>query len=347
MLAAARANNLSLFGDIDQGRDDTYASRMSVSLRQHTFTETGDDFDPDINSAGQLIAFASTRHHNQPDLYVKSVDGIAVTQLTSDPASDIQPSFSPDDTRVAFASNRGGSWDIWMVDLEGGQPVQVTSGLADELHPSWSPDGRKLAYCSLPPTGGQWEIWVTDATAGSTKKRIGYGLFPEWSPTADTLVFQRARERGGHLFSIWTLTLVDGEPRYPTELAAGAREAMILPTWSPDGTRIAFTSTTTLDSGGITARASDVWLIDADGRGKVRLTDGQAPSHAPTFCPDGRVYFATKRTGNENIWSVLPAGRTVTTNQEDVTREVISRDAPPRSNRPQTTVRTTSVREGT
>ena len=45
-----------------------------------------------------------------PDLYVKHVLGTAVTQLTSDPSSDIHPMLSPDGTRVAFASDRSGNW---------------------------------------------------------------------------------------------------------------------------------------------------------------------------------------------------------------------------------------------
>jgi TolB protein len=219
---------------------------------------------------------------------------------------------SPDDSRVAFASNRAGSWDIWVVETGGGAPEQITGGLADEVHPDWSPDGSKLVFCALPPGGGQWELWIVDARTGGNKRFIGHGLFPDWMPGGDTILFQRARERGSRLFSVWTLTLVDGEPRYPTELVSGGLErAMIQPTWSPDGTRVAFVSVpAAAPAGAATPEAndtSDVWVINVDGRGKVRLTDGSSANFCPAYSPNGRVFFTTSRSGHDNIWSVLPA----------------------------------------
>ena len=73
---------------------------------------------------------------------------------------------------------------------------QITDSPAHEAHPSWSVDGSQLVFCSLPDNGDQWELWITDAVRGPAKRFIGYGLFPEWSPVGDTILFQRARERG-------------------------------------------------------------------------------------------------------------------------------------------------------
>jgi Tol biopolymer transport system component len=50
----------------------------------------------------------------------------------------------------------------------------------------------------------------------------------------------------------------------------------------------------------------DIWIVWADGRGKVRLTDGHTGNFAPVFASDGRVFFTTRRSGQENIWSLLP-----------------------------------------
>lgn len=312
LLTAAAANRINMFGERGDLGEMTYVGRSAIPLKQHSFTEIGADTDPDIDTDGRMVVFASTRHSARPDLYMKSLDGVAVTQLTSDPASDVQPAFSPDGTRVAFASDRAGSWDIWILPLNGGPAVQVTRSPADEIHPSWAPGGDRLVYCSLSPTANQWELWMTSDASGGSRKFIGYGLFPEWSPTADVILYQRAREQGGRRFGIWTLAMTDGEPQFPSELAWGAAEACILPTWSGDGSAIAFvgaadTVRSAMDHEEPALASTDIWLMAADGRGKVRLTDGFSVNHAPAFGPDGRLFFTSNRSGCDNIWSLMPS----------------------------------------
>ena len=310
LLAAARDRQITHFGELpDRGRVPYY-TRAAASLLRHTFVEEGSDYDPDLDATGERMVFCSTRHTPNPDLYIKHILGTAVTQLTSDPSSDIHPAFSPDDTRVAFASNRGGNWDIWIVGTEGRQPIQVTQGPADEVHPNWSPDGKRLVFCSLPAGGGQWELWLASAEAGATKRFIGYGVFPEWSPISDEIVYQRARERGSRWFSIWTLKLVDGEPRYPTEIVFSADFAAIAPTWSVDGTKLAFCAVASMpppDADFATPEdTSDIWIVNVDGTYRVRLTDGHSRNFGPVWSKQGRVVFTSTRSGHENVWSIMP-----------------------------------------
>jgi len=309
-LTAARDARITLFGELPEGDPGPYDARSSRALRQHTHAEEGADFDPHVDAAGERIVFASTRHSVRPDLYVKSVDGVAVMQLTADPSSDVQPVFSPDGQRVAFSSNRAGNWDIWVVDVDGRNLVQITDAPSQDVSASWAPDGASLVYCSLPGPGGQWEMWLTDVAGNGRRSFIGYGLFPEWSPSGDTLVYQRARERGGRWFSIWTMELVDGEPRFPTEIAASADYAMILPTWSPDGTLVAYcavgASAASGDAGLDPPQHADIWVVGADGRGRACLTDGRSANFSPDWAPGGRLYFSSRRDGRENVWSLAP-----------------------------------------
>lgn len=307
--ASSRNQEVTVFGELPRQKPNEYLSRSATALMQHTFSEDGNDYDPDISMDGRRMVFASTRHSENANLYYKSVEGVTVTQLTADAAADLQPVFSPDGQRVAFASNRAGNWDIWVVGLDGRQPIQVTDSPADEVHPSWSPDGERLVYCSLPERG-QWELWIVDATAGGRKRFIGYGLFPAWSPTGDQILFQRGRERGNRWFSLWTLDLVHDEPLHPTEVASSAEYALITPTWSADASRIAYVAVTPgmASASGSTSgiHQADIWIVDADGRGRVRLTDGQTANFAPVFSPGGRLFFTSSRGGAENVWSLLP-----------------------------------------
>ena len=313
LLAASNAKQINMFGDLPDGTVPSFNSRAAIALERQTFSEVGRDFDPSFDPKGERMVFASTRHHVRPSIYMKQIGGVAVTQLTSGPASDIHPMFSPDGGSIAFASDRGGSWDIWIMSLDGGPPFQVTTGDADEVHPSWSPDGSRLIFCSLSVMSGQWELWVADTARRTGNRFIGYGLFPKWSPVKDTIVFQRAREQGDRRFSIWTITLVNGEPGYPVEIASSGKDALILPSWSPNGRQIAYSSSavhgpsrpsiTDADHGPF-----DIWIINADGTGNTRLTDGMSRNFGPTFSHDSRVFFASDRAGIENIWSLHTYG---------------------------------------
>jgi Tol biopolymer transport system component len=175
------------------------------------------------------------------------------------------------------------------------------------IHPSFSPDGSRVVYCSTGGRSGQWELWILDLRS-SEKRMIGYGVFPCWSPdkSADRIAFQRARQRGSRWFSLWTIDLIDGEGHRATEVAVSANAAILSPSWSPDGKRLAFATVVQPGNGGDahTRKQTDIWAIDADGSNRQRLTDGRGDNLMPYWAPDSRVYFVSNRGGTESIWSV-------------------------------------------
>jgi Tol biopolymer transport system component len=135
-------------------------------------------------------------------------------------------------------------------------------------------------------------------------------VFPEWSPVDDRIVFQRSRQRGGRWYSIWIMTMTGGEPKYPTEVAYSADFALILPAWSRDGSQIAYTTVASIPDidpeFGQAYQTSDIWMINVDGGTPVRLTDAHTVNFDPAWAPNGRVFFASGRSGNETIWSIMP-----------------------------------------
>lgn len=293
---------------------------FAAGVSRITFAEEGADFDPCTSRDGSLLVFASTQHRATADIYLKRTDSRTVTQLTNDGAEDAMPTISPDGSKVAFASNRTGNWDIYIMPISGGRAVQVTSDLADDVHPSWSPDGRQLVFSRRGQGTGRWEMWTTDIANPAVASFIGFGVLPQWCPVAgcghdgaDRILFQLGRERGNRTFSLWTLDLANSSAGNLTEVASSTTNALISPAWSPDGQWIAYTEVPADTSTANHARPAwaSLWMISAEGEGRVRLTANSGVSLSPAWAGNNRLFFVSNRAGADNIWSldITPALR--------------------------------------
>ncbi|MBI4615228.1 MAG: PD40 domain-containing protein [Planctomycetes bacterium] len=279
--------------------------RHWTDLRQHTFGETGEDFDPDVTFDRRWLAFASTRDSANPDIYVKELDSRTAIRLTSHPASDRYPAVSPDGSMVAFASDRNGNWDVFIVPASGPSAViEVTHGEGDEIAPEWSPNADRLCY-SARDVSGVWNLWIYDRTTQSLSN-IGPGLFAAWSPDGEWLAFQRPQQVGGNWYALWRVRFDGSEP---TQVLSRPEWAAIHPAWSADGTRIAFATVHQSRFSQIFGRlwkADDIWTVRADGTDLTNLTDHPAADWSPSWGADDRIYFTSEMEGRKNIWSVLP-----------------------------------------
>ena len=74
----------------------------------------------------------------------------APERLTDSAGDDREPAWSPDGTRIAFASDRGGTYDLWLLTVETGELRQITTALGNESEPAWTPDGAALVYVAVP-----------------------------------------------------------------------------------------------------------------------------------------------------------------------------------------------------
>lgn len=302
------------FGQRSERNPGEMTDRLEGLVHVTTATD-GADFDPVVSRDGSVMVFASTRHRETSDIYLKQLGGNAVRQLTADPAQDAMPAISPDGSRVAFCSDRTGVWNIYVMSTTGGQAVQLTSTGAQDVHPSWSADGQRLVFSRLGERSGRWELWVMEVNHPTSAEFIGYGLFPEFCPQAgtgehgsDKIVFQRSRERGDRGFSVWTLDYRPGDAGSPTEIAYKQGQALVNPTWSPDGEWIVYATIhnpANVAYAGTTAHEpTDLWMTKADGATRVNLTAGKFENLMPTWSPDGRIYFVSNREGPSNIWSI-------------------------------------------
>jgi TolB protein len=83
---------------------------------------------------GEWIAYEQSG-----DLYVMQPNGAGKRRVTKGPAFDVDPAWSPDSTRLVFATDRGGNFDIWVVSADGSNLHALTRNGADEGEPAWSP----------------------------------------------------------------------------------------------------------------------------------------------------------------------------------------------------------------
>jgi TolB protein len=162
----------------------------------------GLDENASFSRDGQWVVFTSDRNGSD-DVYRVHPDGSELTRLTDDPGFDDQGALSPDGRSLAFVSDRSGEADIWMLDLATRSLRNLTDHPAGEFRPSWSPDGQWLAFSS---------------DRDSTKPRGPGGFEVEQSTE---LYVVRADGTG--------LRRLTGDQAF-----AGS------PSWSPDGTQLAF-----------------------------------------------------------------------------------------------------------
>jgi dipeptidyl aminopeptidase/acylaminoacyl peptidase len=110
------------------------------------------------------------------------------TATFPDEPADHTPSWSPDGRSVAFASNRDGTFQIYVLNVTDCAVRQITRGTTFAYGPDWSPDGRRLVFERN--DGGDSDLWIVAAdgsglrrlTRGpSTPRRESFDLFPDWS----------------------------------------------------------------------------------------------------------------------------------------------------------------------
>jgi serine/threonine protein kinase len=304
---------------------------------------------PALSHDGTLLAFASDRSgRGDLDIWIKQVKGGSLVRITSSPEDELQPSFSPDGSQIAFYRWGKG---VFTIPALGGEPYLVADGAA----PAFSPDGKQIAYLK------DGALYTSPVSMGEPKQLLS-GLIndgdPLWTPNGRHVIV--AGRFGGGDFDWWAVP-EDGS----TPITLGARElfekqgqrvgenehmswlgdSLVFENGDGDLAEIGF------DFGGPRVRGSlqlltlgagleiqpsasrpgaitfmnawqrrDVWSLPLAGSGEPeRLTTSEASDTAGDLSADGRrLVYLSNRWGQRDIWTVnLETGQETNLTSDD------------------------------
>ena len=209
---------------------------------------------------------------------------------------------------IAYTSNRGGQYDIWVYNPRTGESKPLTNGLGDAFsEPIWSPDSSRIAF-----VGKNRIVYViyaaTGLTAGIDQLEEGGDFRLDWSPDSSSLAYVARR-----MIILYNATLHEAE----SFMQPGASDV----SWFPSGTELLFQA---LDESGI----SQLFRIGTNGTAKKQITrNTNGPLHDARLSPDGRfalyttpgasvsiIYTVELATGTVHEVKGGPIGKTISRN---------------------------------
>ncbi len=176
---------------------------------------------------------------------------------------------------IAFDSDRDGNRDVYLMDSDGNHLVNLTNNPAEDFDPAWSPDGRQIAFVSTRPneSSSQQAIYLMDVSGSNVFQLTTdfYSDWPDWSHDGKQITYTSNEDV--HIIQ------ADGSGQ-PINLT-NSPEKDIRPTWSPDGSKIAWLS----GHDG----SWDVFVMNSDGSNLLNLTNnGRANNVLWTI--DGEIF---------------------------------------------------------
>jgi dipeptidyl aminopeptidase/acylaminoacyl peptidase len=225
---------------------------------------------PNANPAKGDTALGD-RHERRSHVFVVPFVGGAARQLTFSERGESNPQWSPNGALISFVSARGAAAtgedgpkpQLWILNADGGEAWQLTTARDGVGAYSWSPDGKRVAYLTT-------DTLTRDAEAKARRRD-------------DSKVF----ESDFRLSQIW---VIDLESKKAVKMTSGAFTVRGAPSWSPDGTKLAFDATPTTMA---RDERRDAFVVDVNTKALDAITTAHNAESTPQFSPDGKTLAFT------------------------------------------------------
>ncbi|SMO43398.1 S9 family peptidase [Gracilimonas mengyeensis] len=267
----------------------TLAQTESEPLKIEDYFKLKSVSDPVISPDGKWVAYTVTETDYEEDesetrIWMSPVDGGDPLPMTAKGSSASSPQWSHDGKYLSFLASRGDDdpkTQVWVLDRRGGEAQQFTDIKQGVSGYEWSPDGSRLL------------LMIKDAEEESKRPQ---------PHVIDRLQFKR--DYVGYLdrrrTHIYTFTPGDTAA---VQITSGDFDDSS-PTWSPDGTQIAFVSNRTDNPDGNSN--SDIWIVDADNTNKgeelIQVTTNPGGDYSPAWSPDGKHIAHISVIDTSVIW---------------------------------------------
>lgn len=288
----------------ESGKSNIYVLKIEPNLPKRVFADPDADLQfPSFSPDGSKLIYQAKLSDKSFEIRLANLENRSEKAIFSTPANTgnfaLSPVFSPDSASIAFTNKVDGNSDVYQMDATGGNVLNLTKNDAADAMPKYSADGKEIFFQSNRDGAFEKVHLFRMNLDGSDQRRVtnkgGYEFSPVPLSSGRDIVF--SGDRQDDQSRALDIRLLDLDVPDNERIIAARRFHDSQPAVSPDGQHVVFVA----QSDG----NSEIYFVNSDGTGLLRLTRNTADDQTPQFTPDGRkIIFSSNREGKYALYEI-------------------------------------------